>query len=118
MTAGGSVGALAMVLAACGAEGVSGGAGASTAAKSSAPAKVGLIERMDQERQGIVARLSALREKFPNITVEREVVPGAELITKLQTMAASDTLPDNCLSFLGSQSFHNFVVAGAFAKID
>jgi multiple sugar transport system substrate-binding protein len=115
MVTGGSVGALAMVLAACGADGAGGGGGG---AKSSAPAKIRIIERLDQESQALDVRLPAFREKFPNVTVEREVVPGAELITKLQTMAASDTLPDNCHSFLGSQSFHNFVVAGAFANID
>jgi hypothetical protein len=77
-----------------------------------------LIERLDQESQALDARLPAFKEKFPQITVEREVVAGADLVTKLQTMAASDTLPDNVHSFLGSQSFHNFAAAGAFRNID
>lgn len=108
----GAVGALA--LAACGAP----EAGGSAAQKPMAAAKIRIIERLDQETQALDARLPAFREKFPTITVEREVVPAGELITKLQTMAAADTMPDNAHTYLGSQSFHNFVVTGAFLNID
>jgi multiple sugar transport system substrate-binding protein len=122
VVAGTAAGALATALAACGAPGAGGtggGAGsAQTASKAGAPAKVRLIERLDQETQALDVRLPVFREKFPNITVEREVVPSGELITKLQTMAASDTLPDNCHTYLGSQSFHNFAATGAFLNID
>ena len=114
-SAAGAVGAFA--LAACGAPAAGTTGGGGTTAQS-LTAKIRIIERLDAETQALDARLPVFKEKFPNINVEREVVPGAELITKLQTMAASDTLPDNCHSFLGSQFFHNFVVAGAFLNID
>ncbi|HEU5315827.1 MAG TPA: sugar ABC transporter substrate-binding protein [Chloroflexota bacterium] len=107
-------------LAACGApSGGGGGAGAGSGTTAKAlSAKVSIIERLDQETQALDARLPAFKEKFPNITVEREVVPSGDLITKLQTGAASDTMPDNCHTYLGNQSFHNFVATGAFLNID
>ena len=92
---GGSVaGALALGQAACGTV-PGGGGGSGETAPSTAPARLRLIERLDQESQALDTRLPAFPRRFPRISVEREVVPGAELITKLQTMAASDTLPDN-----------------------
>jgi multiple sugar transport system substrate-binding protein len=108
-------------LAACSAPSATSGPGAGDGAapsRSTAPVSVRLIERLDQESQALDARLPVFRTQFPNITVEREAVPGAELIPKLQTMAAADTMPDNAHSFLGSQFYHNFSATGAFLNID
>jgi multiple sugar transport system substrate-binding protein len=117
-SAGAGVAGGAFVLAACSApSGPSAGEGAAPG-KSTAPVSVRLIERLDQESQALDARLPLFRTQFPNITVEREAVPGAELIPKLQTMAAADTMPDNAHSFLGSQFYHNFSATGAFLNID
>jgi multiple sugar transport system substrate-binding protein len=106
----------AAVLAGCGAPAGPGESGGP--ARSSAPVSIRLIERLDAETQALDVRVPAFRGQFPHITVEREAVPGAELITKLQTMAAADTMPDNAHSFLGSQSYHNFAATGAFLNVD
>jgi multiple sugar transport system substrate-binding protein len=106
----------AAVLAGCGATAGPGEGGAP--AKSTGPATIRLIERLDAETQALDIRVPAFRAQFPHISVEREAVVGAELITKLQTMAAADTMPDNAHSFLGSQSYHNFAATGAFLNID
>jgi len=98
----------AAALAACSAPGGPSAGEGTAPAKSTAPVSVRLIERLDQESQALDARLPVFRTQFPDITVEREAVPGAELIPKLQTMAAADTMPDNAHTFLGSQFYHNF----------
>ncbi len=116
--ASGTAGLAALAACAPGAGSGGEGGGGGQAARGTAPAQIRLIERLDQESQALDARLPAFKEQFPHISVEREVVTGGELIAKLQTMAASDTLPDNVHSFLGSQSFHNFAAAGAFLNID
>ena len=110
-----------VALAACSAPSATSGPGAGDGeapSRSSAPVSVRLIERLDQESQALDARLPVFRTQFPNITVEREAVPGAELIPKLQTMAAADTMPDNVHAFTGGQEYHNFVLGGAFRNID
>ena len=91
-------------------------AAAPTASK--APVKLRVIERTPSEEEIMGLRIPIFMKANPSITVDVELVPSAELITKLQTMAASDTLPDNGHSYLGNQSYHNFALGKAFIDIE
>ena len=85
---------------------------------SKAPVKLRVIERTPSEEEIMGLRIPIFMKANPSITVDVELVPSAELITKLQTMAASDTLPDNGHSYLGNQSYHNFALGKAFIDIE
>ncbi|NBX47107.1 MAG: extracellular solute-binding protein [Chloroflexi bacterium] len=76
------------------------------------------IRGIDRCRVWRRLRIPIFMKANPSITVDVELVPSAELITKLQTMAASDTLPDNGHSYLGTQSYHNFALGKAFIDIE
>ncbi len=113
----GSVASLSGALfAACG-PGVAGGGPGRPAGGAGTPATLRLGERARAEEQAFDARLPVFREQHPNIAVEREVITG-NMIEKLQTMAVSNTLPDNVHCYTGDQSYHNFSANGAFITID
>ena len=83
----------------------------------SGPVTLRLGERAGTEEQALDNRLPAFFQKFPNVKVEREVITG-DMIQALRTMAASNTLPDNCHAYTGGQEYHNFALGGAFRNID
>ncbi|MFM7197286.1 MAG: ABC transporter substrate-binding protein [Chloroflexota bacterium] len=93
-------------------------ASAPAPAAAKAPAKIRVIERTPSEEEAIGKLIPMFMQQNPQISVDVELVPSAELIPKLQTMAASDTLPDNGHSYLGNQSYHNFSITGAFVNIE
>ncbi|HEV2121625.1 MAG TPA: extracellular solute-binding protein, partial [Chloroflexota bacterium] len=109
------------VLSACGADGTTSGtragdAGAKAATKQ--PAKIRLLARTPAEEDALNEQLPKFMQQNAHITVETEFVAGGDMITKLQTMAASDTMPDNAHSYVGNQTYHNFAVSGAFLNVD
>jgi multiple sugar transport system substrate-binding protein len=105
-------------LAACapGSPGTAGG-GTEGAARSTGPVTLRLGERAGTEEQALDNRLPAFFQKFPNIKVEREAITG-DMIEALKTMAASNTLPDNCHAYTGGQQYHVFALGGAFRNIE
>ncbi|MGH2352272.1 MAG: ABC transporter substrate-binding protein [Chloroflexota bacterium] len=118
----GLAGFSATILAACGAatstpggDSETTGAGGAPAAKQ--PVTIRLGERAGTEEQAFDARLPVFADKYPHITVVREPITG-NMIQKLQTMAVSNTLPDNVHCYTGDQSYHNFSANGAFIRID
>ncbi len=113
------VGATAATLlaAACGGPAGSTGAGNAPAA-SKVPAKLRVLARTPQEEDALNAQLPAFTKQFSHITVEPEFVAGGDMIVKQQTMAASDTMPDNAHSYVGTQSYHQFAITSAYRAID
>jgi multiple sugar transport system substrate-binding protein len=111
--------AAAGALAACGANpaNTAGGGEAAASAKSKQPVTIRLGERAGTEKQAFDARLPAFKEQFPYVTVQREEITG-DMIVALQTMAASNTLPDNAHAYTGGNQYHNFALGGAFRQID
>ena len=105
------------LLAACGAPGGETTAGGAAGAVK-APAKIRLLGRLPSEEEVFEKRLPVFRQQHPHVTLDVEMVPSGDMITKLQTMAASDTMPDNAHSYLGAQSYHNFATTGAFRSIE
>ena len=90
--------------AAAGAAGACGAPGGSGEAKpaSQAPAKIRLFARTPQEEDALNEQLPVFMKQHPHITVETESVAGGDLLAKLQTMAASDTIPDNAQCYIGN----------------
>jgi multiple sugar transport system substrate-binding protein len=113
--AGGTLGGLA--LAACAPGPAGSGATGEGGQPAAAPATLRVGERAGTEEQAFDNRLPLFFQKFPNIKVEREVITG-DMIQALRTMAASNTLPDNCHAYTGGQEYHNFALGGAFRNID
>jgi multiple sugar transport system substrate-binding protein len=117
----GAVGAgvVGLLAAACGGPGASGTGGSGGApAASKAPARLRLLARTPQEEDALNAQLPNFMKQFPHITVETEFVAGGDMIVKQQTMAASDTMPDNAHSYVGNQTYHQFAITGAYRQID
>jgi multiple sugar transport system substrate-binding protein len=115
LSAGGALGA--GLLAAC-APGQAGTGGPTEGSQPAAgPVTLRLGERAGTEEQALDNRLPAFFQANPNVKVEREVITG-DMIQALRTMAASNTLPDNCHAYTGGQEYHNFALGGAFRQID
>jgi multiple sugar transport system substrate-binding protein len=113
-------GVLGAAAAACAAPTSGGGGGTEGGAAGQAaggPVTLRLGERAGTEEQALDNRLPAFFQKFPTVKVEREVITG-DMIQALRTMAASNTLPDNCHAYTGGQEYHNFALGGAFRNID
>lgn len=104
-------------LAACGPAAPAGSGTGSEASRSKAPATIHLGERAGTEEQAFDNRLPVFKERFPYITVVRDVITG-DMIAALQTMAVSGTLPDNAHSYTGGNEYHTFSTTGAFREID
>ncbi len=81
------------------------------------PVTIRLGERATAEEQAFNNRLPAFAEKYPNIKVVREVITG-DMIVALQTMAVSNTLPDNVHAYTGGQQYHGFAITGALKNIE
>lgn len=69
------------------------------------------------EEEALNGRLPVFKQQYPYITVERDVITG-DLTQKVQTMAASNTLPDNVHAYLSGQAYHRFAIGGAFREIE
>ncbi|MGH2353866.1 MAG: ABC transporter substrate-binding protein [Chloroflexota bacterium] len=104
----------AFALAACAPGAATGG---DEGVKTAQPVTLRLGERATAEEQAFDNRLPPFMQKFPHITVEREVITG-DMIAVLRTMAASNTLPDNVHAYTGGQQYHTFALSGAFPNID
>ncbi|MDQ3700174.1 MAG: hypothetical protein M3442_04545, partial [Chloroflexota bacterium] len=112
---GGVAGAL--LLASCGGQDAASGTSAPGAATSKVPATLRLGERATMEEEALNGRLPVFKQQYPYITVERDVITG-DLTQKVQTMAASNTLPDNVHAYLSGQAYHRFAIGGAFREIE
>jgi multiple sugar transport system substrate-binding protein len=111
----GALGVLALASCAPGTAGSTGGAEGGQMAAGPVTLRVG--ERAGTEEQAFDNRLPAFNQKFPNVKVEREAITG-DMIEALKTMAASNTLPDNCHAYTGGQQYHVFALGGAFRNIE
>lgn len=76
-----------------------------------------LGERQTMEEEAFNARLPVFAQQHPHITVQRDVITG-DLTQKLQTMAASNTLPDNIHAVLSGQTYHRFAIGGALRVVE
>jgi multiple sugar transport system substrate-binding protein len=94
-----------------------GGGGEQVPSFQRGPVTIRLGERAMQEEQAFDNRLPPFQQKFPNITVQREVITG-DMIAVLKTMSASDTLPDNVHAYTGGQQYHDFALRGSFLNIE
>ncbi len=99
------------------------GGGTQSAPSGQAPAAsrqlatIRLGERAQMEEEALNARLPVFKQSHPHITVERDVMTG-DITQKVQTMAASGTLPDNVHAYLAGQAYHRFAIGGAFRDIE
>jgi multiple sugar transport system substrate-binding protein len=104
----------AAVLAACG-----GAAPQGTASSpSKGPVTLNLMLNANSVEEMLDARVPAFTAKFPNVTVQRDLVPGADYLNKLQTVIASDELPDVAWLYTSQQWYHRIFAAGAFTAVD
>lgn len=69
----------------------------------------------DYERQMYEDLFNGYMEKEPNVTVEQLFTPGDDYYTKLQTLAASQTLPD--VFWVSDGRFAQFASAGLMADL-
>lgn len=66
----------------------------------------------------LAVRIPAFQERFPQLRVEQQLFPGAEYVTKLQALAAAETLGDVAWSYTAGQFYHLLFARGVFIAHD
>lgn len=88
------------------------------AAGTIAPATLVLHVNSGSVDEMLAVRLPAFQERFPQLRVEQQLFPGVEYVTKLQALAAAETLGDVAWSYTAKQFYHLLFANGVFISHD